>query len=169
MQILVSFRIYGNGPFRINLGLWFQATKKLIKLQYMGHWVSLVSKTIPVHEFGIQVSSMSGPGFFWFLAEHISITINVISIQNYDFEIQSPIVFLNDLWLFDPDTRMWTWIAGSLDYDQKSRYSNSIKGSSRIGSRHSHTMLLANSSSSISVFGGHGWAEIDFGNKTRLL
>lgn len=87
-----------------------------------------------------------------------------VSHSVFLFILTIDIGFCNDFWLFDPDTRLWTWIAGSSQ--QYGQYFNTIKKTSIIGSRHSHTLLLPTNSSAIYIFGGYGLAEMDIGNKT---
>lgn len=70
--------------------------------------------------------------------------------------------FLNDFWLYDIKTGLWTWIAGSLVGDQPSLIQDSVLSKSNmIGSRYL-TSMIYNETQDLYIFGGfNGKSELN--------
>lgn len=73
---------------------------------------------------------------------------------------------LNDLWSYEMNTKIWTWISGGSVRNQAAVYG--ILGrsapSNRPGARSRHTMAIETSSNTIFVFGGYGYDATSPGN-----
>ncbi|MHC4132490.1 MAG: kelch repeat-containing protein [Planctomycetota bacterium] len=72
--------------------------------------------------------------------------------------------YLNDLWIFDPNNGMWTWVSGSKLSDQTGVYG--IKGESdpcNLPGAREGSISWTDSEENLWLFGGYGFAESSFG------
>ena len=67
-------------------------------------------------------------------------------------------MYLNDMWIFNLTTELWTWLAGSKLTNQPGRYGSlRVPATSNMpGSRRSHSMVIEETGRVIFVFGGLG-------------
>ena len=73
---------------------------------------------------------------------------------------------MNDLWMFDITSRIWTWVSGSDTVDAAGVYGT--KGVPSVnnyhGGREHHSMIFHSSLNCLFAFGGTGYATLgDFG------
>lgn len=77
----------------------------------------------------------------------------------------------NDLWMFDIETELWTWISGSDSGDQAGN--NGMKGVSTkeniLGARASHSMDMDSVNRDIHVFGGSSGSGGRHGNHDSVF
>lgn len=72
---------------------------------------------------------------------------------------------LNDLWMFNATSRLWTWLAGSTGINQVGTYGTSgVAAADNVpGARYQYSMTMDDTNQAIYMLGGRGYGASGFG------
>jgi N-acetylneuraminic acid mutarotase len=123
-------------------------------------WVGGSSTANPSGDYGTQstASANSVPGGRDFAVTWIDSSGNLWLFGGLGYDADGVLAYLNDLWQYNPGSKMWTWISGSNGHDQSGIYGTlGEAAAANVPGARELAFSWMDSQNRLWLFGGGGW------------